>query len=127
MPLIQISLLEGKSPEYIQAVADGIHTALQTAWKIPEDDRFQIITEHKKSHFMINKKIWNVNRSDDVVVIYITSIPRTAEMKKNLYQELVKVLGANPKIRKEDIFVSIVHNTRDDWSFGNGIAQLTQE
>ena len=107
MPLIQISLLEGKSPEYVQAIADGIHAALCNAWKIPEDDRFQIITEHKKNHFMIYKKIWNVNRSDDVVVIYITSIPRSSEMKKNLYQELVKTLGKNPKLRKEDIFDSI--------------------
>lgn len=127
MPLIQISLVEGKSPEYIKSLADGIHKALCNAWKIPENDRFQMITEHKKSHFYIDKKIWDVNRSDDVVVIYITSIPRTAEMKKNLYQELVIILGENPKIRKEDIFVSIVHNNREDWSFGNGIAQMMPE
>lgn len=127
MPLIQISLIEGKSTEYIQAIADGVHAALRTTWQIPENDRFQIITEHKKSHFIINKKMWDVNRSDDVVVIYITSIPRSAEMKINFYHELAQVLGKNPKIRKEDIFVSIVHNTPENWSFGNGIAQLVQK
>lgn len=124
MPLIQISLVEGKSAEYISAAADGIHQALCTAWGIPQNDRFQIITEHKKSHFIIDQTIWNGNRSDDVIVIYITSIARTQTMKENLYQELVKVLGKNPKIRKEDIFVSIVHNERENWSFGKGIAQL---
>lgn len=127
MPLIQISLVEGKSPEYIKAVADGIHEALCTAWAIPKNDRFQLITEYKKDHFYIDKTIWDVKRSDDVIVIYITSIVRTAEMKKNFYKELVKVLGLNPKVRKEDIFVSIVHNDRENWSFGNGIAQLSPE
>ena len=124
MPLIQISLLEGKSSEYIQAIADGVHKALQTAWKIPENDQFQIITEYKKSHFIIDKTIWEGNRSDDVVVIYITSILRTKEMKIHLYHELVDVLTTNPGVRKEDIFVTIVHNDREDWSFGKGIAQL---
>jgi phenylpyruvate tautomerase PptA (4-oxalocrotonate tautomerase family) len=127
MPLIQISLIEGKSPEYIKAIADGIHQALCTAWGIPENDRFQMITEHKKEHFHIDKTIWDVKRSDDVVVIYITSITRTAEMKRNLYKELVKVLTHNPKLRKEDIFVSIVNNDRENWSFGNGVAQLSPE
>ncbi len=127
MPLIHISLIEGKSSDYIKAVADGIHEALCTAWKIPENDRFQIITEHKKSHFLIDKTIWDGNRSDDVVVIYITSIPRTKEIKINLYKELVKVLGRSPKIRKEDIFVSIINNDRENWSFGKGLAQLVSE
>jgi phenylpyruvate tautomerase PptA (4-oxalocrotonate tautomerase family) len=125
MPLIQISLVEGKSPEYIQAIADGLHQALQTSWKILLNDRFQIISEHKKSHFLIDKKMWDGNRSDDVVVIHITSVLRTKEMKLNLYSELVKVLTVNPGVRKEDIFVTIVDNTPENWSFGKGLAQLS--
>jgi len=125
MPLIQISLAQGKSPKYIKAVSDGIHKALLTAWKIPKNDRFQVISEHKKSHFHFDKTIWGVKRSDNVILIYITSIKRSKAMKLKLYRELVKVLGKNPKVRKEDIFVSIVTVGREDWSFGNGIAQLT--
>jgi phenylpyruvate tautomerase PptA (4-oxalocrotonate tautomerase family) len=125
MPLIQISLAEGKSQKYIKAVADGVHRALLTAWKIPKNDRFQVITECKKSHFLFDKTIWGVKRSDNVILIYITSIKRSKEMKLKLYQELVKVLGKNPKVREEDVFVSIVTVGREDWSFGNGIAQLT--
>jgi 4-oxalocrotonate tautomerase len=124
MPLIQISLVKGKSPKYIKAVADGIHQALQTAWKIPKNDRFQMISEYKKSHFHFDKTIWGVKRSDHVIVIYITSIQRSIEMKKKLYRELIKVLTKNPKVRKEDIFVTIVQVDRENWSFGNGLAQL---
>lgn len=124
MPLIQISLVEGKSPEYIQAIADGVHAALCTTWGIPENDRFQTISEFKKEHFHFDKTIWDVKRSDDVVLIYITSISRTAEMKKNFYKEVVRVLAINPKVRKEDVFVTIVNNDKENWSFGNGLAQL---
>ncbi len=125
MPLIQISLVEGKSPQYIKAIADGVHEALCTTWHIPHNDRFQTITEVKKEHFYFDKTIWDVDRSDDVVVIYITSISRSIEMKKDFYQELVKVLAATPGVRKEDVFVTIVNNDKENWSFGNGIAQLT--
>jgi 4-oxalocrotonate tautomerase len=123
MPLIQIHLKEGKSPKYIQAVMNGVHKALVTAWKIPLTDRFQMVSEYKYFHF--NKKIWGVKRSDDLIAIYITSIFRSEAMKKKLYQELIRVLGKNLKVRKEDIFVTIVTVNKIDWSFGNGIAQLT--
>lgn len=125
MPLIQISLVKGKSPKYIKAVTDGVHKALLKAWKIPKNDRFQIVTEYPKAHFHFDKTIWGVKRSDNVIVIYITSIKRSLQMKKDLYREFVKVLTKNPKVRKEDIFVTIVTVNREDWSFGNGLAQLT--
>jgi phenylpyruvate tautomerase PptA (4-oxalocrotonate tautomerase family) len=125
MPLIHFHMVKGKPSKYIKAVCDGTHEALMNAWKIPPNDRFQLVSEYKKTHFHFDKTIWRVKRSHDVIVIYITSIFRSIAMKKKLYRELVKVLGKNPKVRKEDIFVTIVTVGREDWSFGNGIAQLT--
>lgn len=125
MPLIHIHLVKGKSPKYIKAVRDGIHNALMAAWKIPHNDRFQLVSEYEKAHFHFDNTIWGVNRSGNLIAIYITSIARTAAMKKKLYRELVKVLVDNPKVRKEDIFVTIVDVKKENWSFGNGIAQLT--
>jgi len=124
MPLVQIHLRKGKTSKYIKAVSDGVHQALCTAWKIPKNDRFQMISEYKKEHFHFDKTIWGVKRSDNLIAIYITSIRRSQAMKKKLYQELVKILGKNPKVRKEDVFVTIAQVQREDWSFGNGLAQL---
>jgi 4-oxalocrotonate tautomerase len=126
MPLIHVHLVKGKPSKYIKAVCEGIHTALKTAWGIPHNDRFQLVSEYKKAHFHFDKTIWGVKRSDDVIAIYITSISRSVAMKKRLYRELVKILGENPKVKKEDIFVTIVTVGREDWSFGNGMAQLTE-
>lgn len=124
MPLIQIHLVKGKSAKYIKSVMDGIHEALQTAWQIPENDRFQMVTEHKKEHFHFDKTIWGVKRSDNLIAIYITSIKRSQAMKVKLYKELAKVLHKKAKVRKEDVFVTLVQVEREDWSFGNGIAQM---
>ena len=43
MPLVNISILKGKSPEYINAVADGINAAAIETMGFPEDDRYQVI------------------------------------------------------------------------------------
>lgn len=35
MPLVNISILKGKSPEYIKAVADGINSAVIETYGLP--------------------------------------------------------------------------------------------
>jgi len=40
MPLVKIHLRKGKTPEYIRAVADGVHEALVAHANVPADDRF---------------------------------------------------------------------------------------
>jgi len=45
MPLVNISILKGKSPQYIKAVADGINSAVIETMGFPDDDRYQIIHE----------------------------------------------------------------------------------
>jgi hypothetical protein len=47
VPLVNIALLKGKSPAYIKAVADGVNSAVIETMGFPEDDRYQIITEHE--------------------------------------------------------------------------------
>ncbi len=42
MPMTRISLLKGKSREYLQAISDSLHQALVDAFEVPTDDRFQV-------------------------------------------------------------------------------------
>ena len=48
MPLVNISLLKGKSREHIRAIANGVHEALKEAYKVPEQDRFQLIRQYDR-------------------------------------------------------------------------------
>ena len=43
MPLVTISILQGKSPEYIKAIADGVNSAVIESMGFPDDDRYQVI------------------------------------------------------------------------------------
>ena len=124
MPLIHTYLVEGKSDEYIQKLRDGIHEALVETWNIPQNDRFQMFHEMKSSRFLIDKTMWDVNRSDDVIVLHIASSPRTTKMKLDFYKRLPEILHNKINLRPEDVFISIMSNTREDWSFGLGTAQL---
>jgi hypothetical protein len=49
--------------------------------------------------------------------------PRTVEQKKALYAAIADNLTRDPGMRREDIFISLVEVKKQDWSFGNGIAQ----
>jgi len=124
MPLVRISLRQGKSAEYRRAVADSIHRALVETINVPEKDRFQIITEHAPEDLVYDPSYLDIARSDDVLLVQITiSAGRSLEMKKALYARMVGLLAESPGIRKQDLFVSLIEVAKENWSFGNGVAQ----
>jgi phenylpyruvate tautomerase PptA (4-oxalocrotonate tautomerase family) len=47
MPYSRISLLKGKSPDYLRALADSLHAAMVEAFNVPEADHFQLIHQHE--------------------------------------------------------------------------------
>ena len=126
MPLVNIHLIEGKGEQYLQGLSKVIHCSLMDAWGIPEDDKFHIIHEHKKNNFLINRNIWNADRSDDVIVLHITTSPRTTEMKINFYELLANSLHDKLQLKKDDIFINVTTTEKEDWSFGFGMAQLVE-
>ena len=74
--------------------------------------------------FMINQTMWDMQRSNDVIVIHITSMPRPTQMKLDFYQQLPQALEEELGIKPDDIFISIASNQPEDWLFGKGKAQL---
>jgi 4-oxalocrotonate tautomerase len=124
MPLVRISLREGKTPEYRRAVADSIHDAMVATIGIPAADRFQVITEHGADGLIFDPGYLGIKRSDDVVFVQITlSTGRTVEIKKVLYTKITENLANRVGLRKEDVFVNLVEVVKENWSFGNGEAQ----
>jgi len=124
MPLVRIALRKGKSPEFRRAVSDGVHRAMVEAIKVPEQDKFQIITEHDETGLIYDASYLGISRTDGVILIQITlNAGRTVEAKKALYARIVQLLREVPGVRPEDVFVSLVEVPKENWSFGNGIAQ----
>ena len=126
MPLIRVDLRRGKSPAHIRAILDGIYDATRATFNVPENDRFQIVTQHDADEFVYGSGFLGIDRTDDLVVIQITAAGRTSAQKQALYRDIAARLSVNPGLRPEDIFISVVGVTREDWSFGLGVAQLAE-
>jgi 4-oxalocrotonate tautomerase len=124
MPLVRIDLRKGKPPAYRAAIGDGVHRALVETMNVPVKDRFQLITEHPAEELVYDPSYLEIARTDDVVFVQITlSAGRTVELKKALYARIVEHLATAPGVRREDVFISLVEVAKENWSFGNGIAQ----
>jgi 4-oxalocrotonate tautomerase len=124
MPLVRISLRQGKSAAYKQAIGDGVYQAMRETFDVPEEDRFVVISEHTASEFQFSRTYLDIARSDDLVIIQITANnTRNLDQKKALFARIAELLTQKPGLRKEDIFINLVEVVRENWSFGNGIAQ----
>jgi 4-oxalocrotonate tautomerase len=124
MPLVRISLRQGKSADYKQAIGDGVYRAMIEAFDVPKEDRFVVISEHAASEFQFSRTYLDIARSDDLVIIQITANnTRNVEQKKALFARIAELLSQRPGLRKEDIFINLVEVAKENWSFGNGIAQ----
>jgi phenylpyruvate tautomerase PptA (4-oxalocrotonate tautomerase family) len=124
MPLVRIDVLDGRTPEQLAAIGDGVHRAMVETIAVPALDRFQVISRHPPARLIFDPEYVGIHRSPDIVIIQITlNAGRPVEKKRALYVAIARNLAANPGVRPEDVFVSLVEVPRENWSFGNGIAQ----
>ncbi|HTV33915.1 MAG TPA: tautomerase family protein [Methylocella sp.] len=124
MPLTRVSLLKGKPPEYRKAILDGLYQAMRDSFGVPEGDRFMLIDECEKGNFDYSEDYLAIARNDDLVIIQITvNNTRGPEQKKALFARIAEILSSNPGIRPENILINLVEVPKENWSFGNGIAQ----
>lgn len=124
MPIAHISLRAGKPEAYRQAIFGGIYRAMGDALSVPEDDQFMTISEHDPANFRYGNA-YGVIRSADVVYIQIIVFnTRTREQKKALFRRIAELLGEDPGIRPEDVFVTVLEAAKENWSVGHGLAQF---
>jgi 4-oxalocrotonate tautomerase len=124
MPLVRVSLRQGKSADYKKAIGDGVYQAMLETFAVPKEDRFVVVSEHAESEFQFSRTYLDIARSDDLVIIQITANnTRTVEQKKALVARIAELLSQAPGLRKEDVFINLVEVAKENWSFGNGIAQ----
>lgn len=124
MPLLRFDLIEGRSKDELQALLDAAHRAMLAAFKVPERDRYQIVTEHPATHMIIEDTGLGIPRTKNVVFLQVTTRPRGKELKETFYRLLVEELQKSCGIAPSDVVVSMISNTDEDWSFGLGRAQF---
>jgi 4-oxalocrotonate tautomerase len=128
MPLVRVSVRAGKPPAFLAAVGESIHQALGETINVPAGDRFQIFTEHEAGTLVIDPAYLGIARSEEAILVQISmSAGRTVQMKKALFARIAERLANSPGLRKEDVFVNLVETAKENWSFGNGIAQYADK
>lgn len=123
MPFVKVYLRRGKSPEYLRSVGDAVHEALVATANVPQDDRFQVIQQLDADLLIAHPSYGGVNRSADLVIVEITlNAGRTVDVKKALYADIAARLQKAVDVRPDDVLVSLVEVTKENWSFGGGRA-----
>ena len=124
MPLVRIDLVRGRTPAELRALADTVQEVVLDVFAAPERDRYQVIHQHEPDEIIAEDTGLDLDRSDGVVVIQVTHQGRGREQKEALYAALAERLSERGQVRPQDLIVSLVENTKEDWSFGLGRAQF---
>jgi hypothetical protein len=124
MPLLCFDLIEGRSERQIDMILDVTHQVLVKSFNVPERDRYQIVREHPPSRMIVEDTGLGIARTPNILVLQITTRPRSRVMKQTFYSSLVEKLNAVCGIAPSDVLVTFVTNTDEDWSFGLGRAQF---
>ena len=124
MPLVRISLLRGKTEGFGRKVGEVIYQAMRETLNVPDQDKFQIISEHAPEGLVYDPDYLDIERSNGFTAIQITlNEGRTLEMKKAFYRRAAEDLRRELDVRPQDVFISLVEVKKENWSFGNGVAQ----
>lgn len=124
MPLVRIDLRAGRPEGFGTRVGDVVYRTMLETLNVPPKDNFQVVAEHPPGGLVYDPEYLNVRRSDGVVFIQITlNEGRTVEVKQKFYRTLAERLGRELGMRTEDVLVSLVEVRKENWSFGNGVAQ----
>ncbi|MBS4078468.1 tautomerase family protein [Pseudomonas rustica] len=124
MPLVRVEIKKHPDPTFAKRIGEQIYSAMRSAISVPDHDNFQILNEHDANHFIFDPEYLGIQRSEQLVIIQITlNEGRTLEQKKALYQTIAQNLNTHLSIRLEDVFINLVEVKKENWSFGNGIAQ----
>jgi len=124
MPLVRIDLIAGRTETQVAAISAAIQRALVESLDVPVRDQFQIVTEHPPGRLVFNPDYLGVDRSDGIVIVQIIlSAGRTVAQKQLFYARSAALLADHAAVRPEDVVIVLTENSREDWSFGQGLAQ----
>ena len=127
MPLVRIDIRKGRAEGFGKRVGAVVYQAMRDTMNVPKDDNFQVISEHDGDGLIYDPGYLGIARTDGFILVQITlNQGRTLEVKKTFYQTLADRLHAELGVRKEDVFIGLVEVVKENWSFGNGIAQYAQ-
>jgi 4-oxalocrotonate tautomerase len=125
VPLVRISLNRDAGSATAREIGERVHRAMVETINVPPDDTFQILTGHAGEQVVYPASYLGISHTDAIVIIQITlNAGRTIDQKRALYARIADLLAEpTPGIGRSDIIVNLVEVAKENWSFGDGVAQ----
>jgi 4-oxalocrotonate tautomerase len=124
MPLVRISVPQELSDQVVAHVSNAVHDSMVNTFNVPPQDRFQVIHRHSLHELVCAPEYLGIRHTAKVVMLQITcNEGRTQEMKKGLFAAIAAAIAAGGVIAAADVIINLVEVKKENWSFGNGIAQ----
>ncbi|MBC3839238.1 tautomerase family protein [Streptacidiphilus sp. 4-A2] len=115
MPLINVYLRQGTTPEYRRDVSSALHKAMVDVLKIPQDDQFHVFHEVTPDNFVIQPVVFGLPRGERTLFIQLSFNQRTAEQKKELFGAIVDNLRRFAGVPEEDVLMVAFETARENW------------
>lgn len=125
MPLVRVDLPKGETQAYHRRLGECIQQVMHDVLNAPLAECFQTITTHPPGALRIDPHYLGVPRSEEAITVqvFLNSGP-DGQTKVHFYEALAAKLHESVGLRAEDLVINIVEVEPEDWSFGNGEAQL---
>ncbi len=124
MPFVRIDVPSHFTEARLHAVADAVHDSLVKTFNVPADDRFQALQRHAAGEVVIAPSYMGISHGRNAVLVQITcSEGRSIPVKKALFAAIAESVSAAGDLPPADVIINLVETVKENWSFGNGIAQ----
>lgn len=125
MPLVLIDLDKAVPIERAAIISNVVYEAMHTVAGVPKNDKFQVITRHKRGEIVYPKEGYlGIKYSPDLVIIQVTwNSGRSVEVKQRFFRTVADQIATRAHISKQEVFINIVEVAKENWSFGNGEMQ----
>ena len=125
MPFVQIHLPATFTSAQKKTISVSIQESLVAIFNVPENDYFQVMNVLSDGHLIHPDSYLGISYTDQMVYIYITcALGRTKEMKQALYASIAEKVADGAKININDVFLMLNEIPWENWSFGQGKAQM---
>jgi 4-oxalocrotonate tautomerase len=125
MPLVRINVDAATSAEVRQKLSDIVYDAMTSVAKVPVNDKFMIVSTHARGDLAYPKEGYlGIDYTPGIVFVQVTwNAGRTTDVKKAFYRKVADDVHEKTDTRKQDVFISLVDVSPENWSFGNGEMQ----
>jgi phenylpyruvate tautomerase PptA (4-oxalocrotonate tautomerase family) len=115
MPLINVYLRQGTTPEHRRTVSTALHKSMTDVLKIPHDDQFHVFHEVTPDNFHMQPVVFGLPRTERTMLIQLSFNQRPAEQKNELFRTIVDNLRELAGVPEEDVMMVIFETARENW------------